>query len=153
MFYLPAFGAAIAYGSDAIFGKIALKDMPLTVFIFILAAVYFVMAIGMLIMYRQQLYVYFSNRKNDRAIMWALLAVVLGTVIADIMMWKAIQMSEMWQLPISVTIIHTAPIFALLFVWMFFKQFMTIKAFVGLCLAIIGCAIMILNSKEVTILV
>jgi uncharacterized membrane protein len=152
MFYLPAFGAAIAYGSDAIFGKIALNDMPLTVFIFILAAVYFVLAIGIYITHRPQLHAYFSNKKHHRAIMWALLAVILGTVIADIMMWKAIQMSQMWQLPISVTIIHTAPIFALVFVWIFFHQFMKIEAFVGLCLVIIGCGIMILNSKEVTVL-
>jgi drug/metabolite transporter (DMT)-like permease len=148
MFFISAFGSAIAYGTDAIFGKLALNDMPLEIFIFLLAVVYSFIAVGMFVIYRKSIYAYFVNNEHLPAVAWAVVAIIVGTVIADILMWKAINLSKTWQLPITVAIIHTAPIFSLVFVILYYKQSINIKAIAGICLTVIGCALMIINSGE-----
>jgi drug/metabolite transporter (DMT)-like permease len=144
----PALAASLAYGSDAIFGKLALDDMPMYIFIFILSFCYFILAIVMFVAKPNTVWTYLKNPKNMPYIGWALVAVIIGTILADICMWYAIKTSSKLTLPIAVALGHTAPIFSLILVLLVFKEALNWKAVAGIMLTVIGCIITVFYSGQ-----
>jgi uncharacterized membrane protein len=147
MYILAAFLSALAYSSDAIFGKLALEHMPSSVFIFILCCVYFIFGVVLFAWNKQLYFTYLSKKENSRTIVFALLAIIIGTVIADILMWKSIQLSNRAQLPITIAIIHSAPIFSIILVAIFFNKYLNLMSLFGLIIIMIGFYILIINNK------
>jgi drug/metabolite transporter (DMT)-like permease len=144
LFILPALGASLAYSSDVIFGKLALEEMPMYLFIFILAMCYLVLAIGMFILKPKEITSYFNQKANLKPTCYAVIAIILGTVLADILMWYALKVSSRKQLPIAIALVHTAPLISLLLVFVFFKQYLNWKSIAGVILTVVGCAIAIM---------
>lgn len=147
MFFVLALLSALAYGTDVIFGKVALNEMPMIIFIFLLAFIYSIIAIIIFIIYNKKIISYVKSGTNTKSILFASFAIIVGTIIADFLMWKSIQMSKTFQLPLTVTIIHLAPVFSLIFVIIFYKESVNHKALFGMLLVIIGAVIMIYNSN------
>ena len=143
LFMLPALGASIAYSSDVLFGKLALDEMPMYIFIFILAACYTVVAICMYLYDRKTITGYIAKKQNLKHILLAVVAVVVGTIVADVLMWYAVKKSSHKHLPIANALIHTAPVFAIFLVAVFFRQYLQWKAIIGVILVIIGTIICI----------
>ena len=146
--YFLALISAMAYGSDAIFGKLALNDMPFFIFIFMLSLIYLILGVILFLFNYDYIISYFANVKDYSTIGYSIFAIIFGTIIADILMWKSIQKSQTSQLPITIAIIHTAPVFALLFVTFYFKTYLNWKALFGFGLVVIGTIIMIFNSGD-----
>lgn len=142
-FVLPALASSLAYSTDVIFGKMALDGMDLYVFIFVLAFCYVILAIIMFAARPRKLIDYFSNPKNKRCIWWAIGAVVIGTMVADIFLWWAIGSTPKPLLALTVAIVHTVPVFSLLLVWLVFKEVMNWKAVAGIFITVLGCIITI----------
>jgi drug/metabolite transporter (DMT)-like permease len=86
---------------------------------------------------------YFNNRKNTKSTWYAIGAVVIGTMIADIFLWLAIGATPKPLLALTVAIIHTVPIFSLLLLWLVFKEAMSWKAIAGIFITVLGCIITI----------
>ena len=63
-------------------------------------------------------------------------------------MWLAIKYSSNKNLPITVSLIHTVPIFSLLLVWLVYKQTLNYKVIFGIFLTIIGVIITIFFNNE-----
>jgi hypothetical protein len=147
-YIVAALLSAIAYGSDVIFGKFALDDMPFFIFMFILAFIYFLIALFMFIFNYNYIIDYFYKIKNYSSLYWSIIAIILGTIIADILMWKAIQLSNYSELSTTITLIHMAPVFGLIFIAVVYKYYLNYKALFGFFLVIVGLIIMIFNSNK-----
>ena len=145
---IPALLSSLAYSSDAIFGKFALNKMNMFVFTFLLSLTYAVLSIFLFIMQPKQLWQYITDKRNHKPIGWAILAIVIGTIIADIFMWYAIKTSSKMHLPITVSLIHTVPVFSLLLVYLIFKTRPNNKAVLGIFLIVIGSIIAVYYGEE-----
>lgn len=142
--------AAIAYSTDSIFGKIALEGLPLNIYFIIVAFVYAIVGIILSIINRNEIYKYIEKEKanNFYYLKYAILAVVIGTILGDYLMFYTINKSSKTNLPIAITLIHLAPIFSLFLVYFWFKKRLNITAIFGICLVFIGTLIALLNTYE-----
>lgn len=61
-------------------------------------------------------------------------------------MWYAIKNSSLANLPLTIAIIHTAPILSLILVCMFYKECMNWKANLGIVLMVVGGCLVIFYS-------
>lgn len=146
LYIVPAIGASLAYSSDVIFARLALENMNMYVFIFILAACYCVVAISLLFYKYDEISQYFSQQKNTKYTYLAIAAIIIGTIIGDLLAWYAIQESPRKYLPIAVALIHTVPVLSLILVIVFYKEILNWKAIVGIIMSVVGCAIAVLYS-------
>ena len=69
-------------------------------------------------------------------------------MIGDIFMWLAIKSSSNKNLPLTVSIIHTVPVFSLLLVWLVYKEKLNYKVILGIFLTIIGVIITIFFNEN-----
>jgi drug/metabolite transporter (DMT)-like permease len=91
---------------------------------------------------------YVTNVKNNKPILLAIVSIIIGTIIADALMWYSIQVSSRKTLPIAISLVHTAPLISLLLVVLVFKETLNWKAAIGIFITVIGCVVTIMNSGE-----
>jgi drug/metabolite transporter (DMT)-like permease len=142
--------AALAYSTDSIFGKIALEGLPLNIYFIIVAFVYSIVGVVLAIIHRNDIYKYLKkeNANNYYYLKYAILAVIIGTILGDYLMFYTINKSSEVNLPIAISLIHLAPIFSLFLVYFWFKKQMNIKAIFGICLVFIGTLIALYYSNN-----
>jgi drug/metabolite transporter (DMT)-like permease len=139
--------AAIAYSSDSIFGKIALKGLPLNIYFIIVAFIYSLVGIVLAIIHRNDIYKYIK-KENFYYFKYAIVAAIIGTILGDYLMFYTINKSSEVNLPIAITLIHLAPIFSLFLVYFWFKKTLNIRAIFGIILVFIGTLIALYNSDD-----
>lgn len=144
--YAVALLSSLAYSSDVLWGKMALDEMPMYIFTFLLAACYAVVGVAMYMFRPGDISSYLAKAANRRFVGFAVAAIVVGTILADIFMWYAIKVSPTRTLPAVVTLVHTAPIFSLLLVYLFYKESIPWKAVVGILMAVAGCMLTVYYS-------
>lgn len=145
-FVLPALASSLAYSTDAVIVRSALEKMPLHVFIFVLALLYAVVAVGLWMWRGREISAYVADKRNRKTMCNALLGLVMGTIVADGLMYLAIQRSSLHDLPLTITLIHTAPVLSLLLVWAAFGAVPNWKVCTGIALTVAGSAMAIMCS-------
>jgi drug/metabolite transporter (DMT)-like permease len=140
-YVIPAILSSVAYSSDVIFAKLALDAMSTYVFVFILAVCYSILAIGMIAWRPREITLFLTDASNRSTIALAILAIVVGTMAADVLMWIAIKAANKQQLPAAMALVHTTPVIALLLVWMVYRESVDWRAACGVFLTVIGCII------------
>lgn len=138
--------AAIAYSSDSIFGKIALEGMPLNIYFIIVAFIYMIVGIILTIIHKNEVIEYFTNSNNYYYLKYAIIAVIIGTIAGDYLMFYTIEKSSKANLPIAIALIHLAPIFSLFLVYLWFKKRLNYKSIIGIIMVFIGTLIAIYFS-------
>ena len=114
--------SALAYSTDSIFGKIALEGMPLNIYFIIVSFIYMIVGITLSIIHKNQVIKYFNNIDNYYYLKYAIIAVIIGTITGDYLMFYTIGKSTEVNLPIAIALIHLAPIFSLVLVYFYFKK-------------------------------
>jgi len=150
IFIISGICSALAYSTDSIFGKIALEGLPLNIYFIIIAFVYTIVGVVLSIIHRNDIYKYIQKEKinNYYYFKYAIIAVIIGTILGDYLMFYTINKSSESNLPIAITLIHLAPIFSLFLVYFWFNKKLNIKAIFGICLVFIGTIIALLNTNH-----
>jgi len=146
LYIITSFLSSVMYSSDVIFGKLALEEMPFYIFVFILSLLYAILGIILYLYNPHVINNYIKNKNNRKNIIYSIIAIILGTILADIFMWYSIKISSRKNLPITITIIHTAPILSLILVYFVYKEHIDYRAIIGIVISVIGCIIAILYS-------
>jgi drug/metabolite transporter (DMT)-like permease len=147
IFILSGILAALAYSSDTVFGKIALLGMPLHIYFIIVAFIYTIIGFILSIIYRNDLITYINNTNNQYYLKYAVIAVIIGTIMGDYLMFYTIHKSSKSNLPIAITLIHLAPIFSLILVYIYWKKKIHIGSIIGIITVFIGTIIAIYFSN------
>ena len=148
IFIISGLLSALAYSTDSIFGKIALDGMPLNIYFIIVAFVYTLVGITLTIINRNTVIDYFQNKENYYYLKFAIVAVVIGTILGDYLMFYTINKSSKVNLPIAISLIHLAPIFSLFLVYFYFKKRLNFMSIFGIVLVFIGTLIAIYFSNN-----
>lgn len=147
IFIISGLLAALCYSSDSIFGKIALDGLPLNIYFIIVSFIYTI--IGLILFYfnYNDFFKYLNKERENNYyyLKFAIVAVLLGTIAGDYLMFYTINKSKKVNLPIAITLIHLAPIFSVFLVYFFFKQQLNFKALFGIIIVFIGTLITITN--------
>ena len=148
IFIISGLLSALAYSTDSIFGKIALDGMPLNIYFIIVAFIYTLVGITLTIINRNTVIDYFKNKENYYYLKYAIVAVVIGTILGDYLMFYTINKSSKINLPIAISLIHLAPIFSLFLVYFYFKKRLNFMSIFGIVLVFIGTLIAIYFSNN-----
>lgn len=148
IFIVSGILSALAYSTDSIFGKIALEGMPLNIYFIIVAFIYTIVGIILTIYHRKELIVYINNKNNYKYLKYAIVAVIIGTILGDYLMFYTIGKSSEINLPIAIALIHLAPIFSLFLVYFYFKKRLNYKSILGIIMVFIGTLIAIYFSND-----
>jgi drug/metabolite transporter (DMT)-like permease len=148
IFIISGLLSAFAYSTDSIFGKIALDGMPLNIYFIIVAFIYTLVGITLTIINRNTVIDYFKNKENYYYLKYAIVAVVIGTILGDYLMFYTINKSSKVNLPIAISLIHLAPIFSLFLVYFYFKKRLNFMSIFGIVLVFIGTLIAIYFSNN-----
>jgi len=148
IFIISGLLSALAYSTDSIFGKIALDGMPLNIYFIIVAFIYTLVGITLTIVNRNAVINYFQNKENYYYLKYAIVAVVIGTILGDYLMFYTINKSSKVNLPIAISLIHLAPIFSLFLVYFYFKKKLNFMSIFGIVLVFIGTLIAIYFSNN-----
>ena len=141
IFIISGILSAIAYSSDSIFGKIALSGMPLNIYFIFVSFIYAIIGLILSFFYRNDLINYLKNGANFYYIRYAIVAVIIGTILGDYLMFYTINKSSKSNLPIAISLIHLAPIFSLFLVYLYFKKRLHIGSIIGIFLVFLGTLI------------
>ena len=92
---------------------------------------------------------YYEKEKinNYYYLKYAIIAVIIGTILGDYLMFYTINKSKKINLPIAISLIHLAPIFSIFLVYIWYKQLLNFKALFGIILVFIGTLITIYNIQ------
>lgn len=147
LFILSGLLAALCYSSDSIFGKIALDGLPLNIYFIIVAFIYTIIGLVLLFFNYNDFIIHMKKEytNNYHFLKYAIIAVLIGTILGDYLMFYTINKSKKVNLPIAITLIHLAPIFSVFLVYFFFKQKINYKALFGIIIVFIGTLITITN--------
>lgn len=148
IFIVSGILSALAYSTDSIFGKIALEGMPLNIYFIIVAFVYTIVGIILTIYHRNELITYINNNNNYKYLKYAIVAVIIGTILGDYLMFYTIGKSSEINLPIAIALIHLAPIFSLFLVYFYFKKRLNYKSIIGIIMVFLGTLIAIYFSND-----
>jgi len=148
IFIISGLLSALAYSTDSIFGKIALDGMPLNIYFIIVAFIYTLVGITLTIINRNTVIDYFKNKENYYYLKYAIVAVVIGTILGDYLMFYTINKSSKVNLPIAISLLHLAPIFSLFLVYFYFKKRLNFMSIFGIVLVFIGTLIAIYFSNN-----
>lgn len=150
LFILSGLLAAFCYSSDSIFGKIALDGLPLNIYFIIVAFLYTIIGLILLIFNYNDFIIHIKNEytNNYYYLKYAIIAVLIGTILGDYLMFYTINKSKKVNLPIAITLIHLAPIFSVFLVYLYFKQKLNYKALFGIIIVFIGTLITINNIES-----
>ncbi len=146
IFILSALASSFLYSTDSVLAKIALDEMPFTVFMFIVSCMYIIIAISIYVVNRKDIHIYFTDILHHKYILIAIISIIIGTIIADALMWYALMKSTKQNIPLTTALIHTSPIFAAILVFFVFKKTINIYAFIGIIITVIGIIITVINS-------
>lgn len=148
IFIISGILAALAYSSDSIFGKVALEGFPLNIYFIIVAFIYSIVGLLLFLLNYNQVVFYLEREKNNDYyyLKFAILAVIVGTILGDYLMFYTIDKSSEANLPIAISLIHLAPIFSLFLVYFYFKKRLNIGSIIGIILVFIGTIIAIYYS-------
>ena len=94
LFLLSGILSALAYSSDSIFGKIALSGMPLNIYFIFVSFIYTIIGIILTIIHKKELITYIQNPSNIYYIKYAIIAVIIGTITGDYLMFYTITPTE-----------------------------------------------------------
>lgn len=147
MYIITSILSSIMYSSDVIFGKLALEEMPIFIFVFILSISYGLLGILLYIYNPIIINKYIKDKKNTKNILYSILAIIIGTFCGDFLMWYSIKNSSRINLPIAMAIIHTVPIFSLFLVYIIYKKNIDYRSIIGIVLSVLGCGMAIIYSK------
>lgn len=147
-FYIPLL-SSLAYSSDVLFAKLALDEIPFNVFIFILVFCYFIYGVYIYIFNKKIINDYLLDKKNIKTIIYAIIAILIGTLLADNLMWYSIKLSSKKNLPIIITLIHSVPILSLIIVYLFYNVVLDYRAVIGIIISVIGSSIAVYYSEKV----
>ena len=147
IFIISGILAALCYSSDSIFGKIALEGIPLNIYFIIVAFIYTIIGIILLLFNYNDFFKYLKKEKDNNYyyLKYAIIAVLIGTILGDYLMFYTINKSNTINLPIAITLIHLAPIFSVFLVYFWFKKQVNYKALLGIIIVFIGTLITITN--------
>ena len=139
--------SALAYSSDSIFGKIALDGLPLNIYFIIVSFIYTIIGLIIFFFNYNDFFKYLKReeKNNYYYLKYAIIAVLIGTIAGDYLMFYTINKSKKINLPIAITLIHLAPIFSVFLVYFWFKQQLNFRALFGIILVFIGTLITIHN--------
>jgi drug/metabolite transporter (DMT)-like permease len=73
-------------------------------------------------------------------------AVIICVIIPDILLLYALQQSPMKYTSVVLALVHIAPIFTVMTVYLLYKQMPNMYCLLGIALVIIGVMIIIMNS-------
>ena len=145
MIYIIPFLSSLFYSSDVIWAKIALDQMP----IFILSIIYAILSVIIYLINPIYINNYITDKNNKKNIYYAVIAIVIGTIIADILMWYSIQKTQKKYLPIVISIIHSSPILSLILLYLVYKEKLDYRSIIGIIIAVIGTIIAVIyNDKK-----
>jgi len=147
IFIISGILAALCYSSDSIFGKIALDGLPLNIYFIIVAFIYTIIGIILLLFNYNDFFKYLKKEKDNNYyyLKYAIVAVLIGTILGDYLMFYTINKSNKINLPIAITLIHLAPIFSVFLVYFWFKKRVNYKVLLGIIIVFIGTLITITN--------
>jgi len=147
IFIISGILAALCYSSDSIFGKIALDGLPLNIYFIIVAFIYTIIGIILLLFNYNDFFKYLKKEKDNNYyyLKYAIVAVLIGTILGDYLMFYTINKSNKINLPIAITFIHLAPIFSVFLVYFWFKKRVNYKVLLGIIIVFIGTLITITN--------
>ncbi len=150
LFILSGLLAAICYSSDSILGKIALDGLPLNIYFIIVSFIYTIIGLILLFFNYNDFIIHLKREYNNNYpyLKYAIIAVLIGTILGDYLMFYTINKSKKVNLPIAITLIHLAPIFSVILVYLWFKKILNIKALFGIILVFIGTLITIINIQN-----
>ena len=149
IFIISGLLAALAYSSDSIFGKIALEGLPLNIYFIIVAFVYSIIGLLLFLFNYKEVGFYLEkeNKNNYYYLKFAIIAVIIGTITGDYLMFYTIRKSSEANLPIAIALIHLAPIFSLFLVYLYFKKRLHTGSIIGIIMVFIGTLIAIYYSN------
>jgi len=149
IFIISGLLAAFCYSTDSIFGKIALEGLPLNIYFIIVSFIYTIIGIILFYFNYNDFFKYLNKEKDNNYyyLKIAIIAVVIGTILGDYLMFYTINKSKKINLPIAITLIHLAPIFSVFLVYFYFKQQLNYNALFGIILVFIGTLITISNTN------
>ena len=107
MIYILAFLATFLYSFDVIFAKLALDNMPMFMFIFIMSILYTILGFVIYINNYKYINNYFTNNNNKKYIIYSIINIIFSCILADFIMFYTIKKSLKINLPIVISIIHT----------------------------------------------
>jgi len=151
LFIISGIIAALCYSSDSIFGKIALEGFPLNIYFIIVAFIYSIIGIILFIFNYNSFFKYINReitQNNYYYLKYAVIAVLIGTIAGDYLMFYTINKARKINIPIAITLIHLAPIFSIFLVYYWFKQKLNYKVILGIIIVFIGTIITITNANE-----
>jgi drug/metabolite transporter (DMT)-like permease len=90
---------------------------------------------------------YISKDTNKYYLKYAIIAIIIGTIMGDYLMFYTINKSSKVNLPIAISLIHLAPIFSLFLVYFYYKKRLPIGSIFGIIIAFIGIIISIYFSN------
>jgi drug/metabolite transporter (DMT)-like permease len=145
IFIISGILAALAYSSDSIFGKIALEGLPLNIYFIIVSFIYSIVGVILFLFNYKDVSIYLKREKENNYyyLKIAIIAVIIGTILGDYLMFYTINKSTKANLPIAISLIHLAPIFSLFLVYFYFKKKISFGSMFGILLVFIGTAIAI----------
>ena len=148
LFVLSGLLAALCYSTDSIFGKIALDGLPLNVYFIIVSFIYTIIGIILLLFnYKEFInHIKKESENNYHYLKYAIIAVLIGTILGDYLMFYTINKSSKTNLPIAISLIHLAPIFSLFLVYFYFNKKLNIGAIIGILMVFFGTLIAIYFS-------
>jgi drug/metabolite transporter (DMT)-like permease len=149
LFVLSGLLAALCYSTDSIFGKIALDGLPLNVYFIIVSFIYTIIGIILLLFnYKEFInHIKKESENNYHYLKYAIIAVLIGTILGDYLMFYTIDKSKKINIPIAISLIHLAPIFSIFLVYFYFKLRLNYKALFGIIIVFIGTIITINNIE------
>lgn len=147
LFVLSGLLAALCYSSDSIFGKIALEGLPLNIYFIIVSFIYTIIGIILLLFNYNEFIIHIKkeSENNYYYLKYAIIAVLIGTILGDYLMFYTIDKSKKINIPIAISLIHLAPIFSIFLVYFFFKLKLNYTALFGIIIVFIGTLITINN--------
>ena len=147
LFVISGLLSALCYSSDAIFGKIALEGLPLNIYFIIVSFIYSIIGLILLLFNYKECYYYYEKEKinNYYYLKYAIIAVLIGTILGDYLMFFTINNSKKINIPVAISLIHLAPIFSVGLVYIWYKEVINYKALLGIILVFLGTLITIYN--------
>jgi len=122
--------------------------MPIFIFVFILSIIYAILSVIIYLQNPILINNYITDKNNKKNIFYAVIAIVIGTIIADILMWYSIQKTQKKYLPIVISIIHSSPILSLILLYLVYNEKLDYRSIIGIIIAVIGIIIAIIYSDK-----
>lgn len=140
--------SAFFYSFDGVISKKAVDQLPVVVFIIIQTCVYIVLCIALLFSHKTVISDFWNNDNKTSAVWTTLIAVIVCVIIPDVLLLYALQQSPTKYTSVVLALVHIAPIFTLVTVYMLYNQIPNIWCLLGILMVLIGVILIILNTRD-----